>query len=397
MPDTASTVEPREAGASTGDPTRPLAGLVVVEIGGSLSAPFAAQILGDLGADVIKVERGKGDDSRQWGAPFVDGSSSNFHVTNRNKRSVVVDFRNDADRERLIDLIVERADVVLQNLRPGQVDKVGVGAEALRARKPSLIYCNLGAFGPVGPLADRPGYDPLMQAFGGVMSVVGEEGRAPVRVGPSMVDIGTGMWAVVGILCAVMQRRESGVGRTVDVSLYETAISWMMGYVPRYLLTGEIAKPIGSGQVGIAPYRAFETSNGHLVIAAGNDALFARLTKALNRPEWLDDPRFTSNPERYKNRDALNDLVTAETIKHPTTYWIDRIEGAGVPCAPVNDVSHMVTHPQTEALGMIQVVPGHEPMPQTMLPLSFDGQRPTPARGAPRLGEHTDDIFGQRE
>jgi crotonobetainyl-CoA:carnitine CoA-transferase CaiB-like acyl-CoA transferase len=375
---------------------KPLSGTVVVEIGGSLAAPFAGQVLGDLGAEVIKVERAQGDDSRQWGSPYVEGSSTNFHVTNRNKYSVVADLRNAEERDRLIAMIVESADVVLQNLRPGQVEAVGVDSKTLRALKPSLIYCNLSAFGRTGPLADRPGYDPLMQAFGGIMSVMGEEGRPPVRVGPSIVDCGTGLWAVIGIVSALMHRRETGEGATVDVSLLETAMGWMMGYVPRYLINGEIAKSMGSGQVGLAPYRAFKTSDGYLVVAAGNDGLFRKLCATLGRPEWVADARFATNPDRFNNRDALNELVEAEMINAGNDAWRVKLEAAGVPCAPVNNVRDMVEHEQTRALGMIGVVPGTATVPQTLLPISFDGERPTPRMGAPKLGEHTEQFLGKR-
>lgn len=369
--------------------THPLSGLVVVEIGGSLAAPFAGQVLGDLGADVIKVERSQGDDSRKWGPPYTA-----FPSSNRNKRSIVVDLRDSAERDRLVDLIVEKADVVLQNLRPGQVEEVGVGAADLRARKPSLVYCNLGAFGRTGPLADKPGYDPLMQAFAGIMSVVGEEGRPPVRVGPSIVDFGTGMWAVIGVLCALMRRRDTGEGATVDVSLLETAITWMTGYVPRYLTAGEIAKPMGSGQSGIAPYKAYETSDGgHMIVAAGNDDLYRRLCGVFTRPEWISDPRFVTNGERFQNRDALNELVAAEMLQNTMASWLERIEAAGVPCAPVNNVREMLEHEQTRALDIIRKVPGHMPMEQVMLPLSFNGERPAVRFGAPALGEHTEEVF----
>ena len=214
----------------------PLAGIVVVELGHSVAAPALGQILGDLGAEVVKVEKAGGDDARKWGPPFLDGQAATFQSINRNKRSVVCDLRDPAQRARLVDYIVQHADVVLQNLRPGQVDELGLGAAALVALKPSLVYCNVGAFGAKGPLADRPGYDPLMQAFGGIMSVVGEEGRPPVRVGPSIIDQGTAMWGAIGILAALYRRKESGKGGAVDVSLFETAAAWMAhvrGAVPR--------------------------------------------------------------------------------------------------------------------------------------------------------------------
>ena len=372
----------------------PLAGLMVVEIGGSVAAPFAGQILADLGAELVKVERPEGDDARRWGPPFADGSGAGFHSMNRGKRSVVVELRDTAQRERLIRFIDDRADVVLQNLRPGQVDELGLGATALRSRKPSLIYCNLGAFGKRGPLSDRPGYDPLMQAFGGIMSVVGEPDRPPVRVGPSIVDMGTGMWSVIGILSALSKRRETGEGAVVDTSLFETSVSWMMYFVPSFILSGELVKPQGSGASGIAPYGAFPTADGWLVIGAGNDGLFARLCNTLERPAWITDSRFTTNALRVANRSTLNEMIGELTATRASALWVQKLEVGGVPCAPVQNVAQMVDHEQTQALGMIREVAGHVNLRQVMLPVSIDDARPLPREGAPRLGEHTEQVLG---
>jgi crotonobetainyl-CoA:carnitine CoA-transferase CaiB-like acyl-CoA transferase len=376
------------------NPNGSLQGLLVVELGGSVAAPFAGQILSDLGADVVKIERPEGDDARKWGPPFADGAGAGFHSLNRGKRSVVVELRDPVQRERLLRYIVERADVVIQNLRPGQVDALGLGATTLRALKPSLIYCNLGAFGRRGPLSDRPGYDPLMQAFGGIMSVVGEPGRPPVRVGPSIIDMGTGLWSVIGILSALAKRRETGEGAVVDTSLFETSVSWMMYFVPNYILSGEITQPQGSGSPGIAPYGAFPTSDGWLVIGAGNDGLFQKLCPALGHPEWLSDARFASNALRVGHRAVLNALIAERSAQRSTAQWELTLEMAGVPCAPVQNIAQMVEHEQTRALGMIQEVAGHVNLRQVMLPLSIDDVRPEPQRGAPRLGEHTDEVLG---
>jgi crotonobetainyl-CoA:carnitine CoA-transferase CaiB-like acyl-CoA transferase len=367
----------------------PLAGIVVVEIGGSVAAPFAGQILADLGAEVIKVERQAGDDARQWGEPFLDGSSYTFHTLNRAKQSITVDLRDSEERQRLQDLIVSRADIVLQNLRPGQVEALGLDAGRLRALKPSLIYCNVGAFGQRGPLSDKPGYDPLMQAFSGIMSVVGEPGRPPVRVAPAIVDMGTGMWGIIGILCGLVQRQQTGRGVTVDVSLFETAISWMLVYVARFMVTGETPGRQGSGQAGIVPYRAFATNDGHLVVAAGNDGLFARLCAALGHEEWAQDRRFASNTNRSEFRELLEGRIASILADNSTSHWSARLEEAGVPCAPVHDVRQVVDHEQTRALGMItRVGEGPAAMDQVALPISFDRERPLPTAGSPRLGEH---------
>ncbi len=362
----------------------PLAGIVVVELGHSVAAPFAGQILGDLGAEVVKIEKPDGDDARKWGPPFVDGAAATFQSLNRNKRSVVCELRNDADRQALLRFIDERADVVLQNLRPGQVDALGLGAAALRARKPSLVYCNLGAFGARGPLAKNPGYDPLMQAFGGIMSVVGEEGRPPVRVGPSIIDMGAGMWAALGIVSALLRRRDCGEGSVVDVSLLETAAGWMTMYAAQYLAGGELPKKNGSGQVGIVPYRAYRTADGDLVVAAGNDALFRRLCQVIEQPALADDLRFAGNPQRVRHADELYAVLEARFATRGNADWMARLEAAGVPCAPVQSIDAMLRHPQTEALGMLQSVPGSS-IPLIGLPISFDGERAVPRSAPPAL------------
>lgn len=370
------------------DGAGPLAGLVVVELGHSVAAPFAGQVLGDLGAEVVKVEKPAGDDARQWGPPFVDGAAATFQALNRNKHSWALDLRDAAQRAALLALVDERADVVIQNMRPGQADALGLGATALRARKPSLVYCNLGAFGADGPLAARPGYDPLMQAFGGIMSVVGEPGGAPVRVGPSIIDMGSGMWAVIGIQAALLQRRATGVGATVDVSLFETAVAWMTMYAAQYQASGAVPGSNGSGQAGIVPYRAYRTADGDLVVAAGNNGLFSRLCGVLGHPEWAADPRFVDNPARVRHAAELYALLEPAFLAHGNTEWTARLDAAGVPCAPVQDVAQMLAHPQTQALGIVQPVPGSS-VPMVGLPVRFDGARPQPRSASPALGAHT--------
>lgn len=364
----------------------PLAGHVVIELGHSVAAPFAGQILADLGAEVIKIEKPAGDDARQWGPPFVDGASATFQSLNRNKRSLVLDLREPACFAQLKALIDERADVVLQNMRPGQVESLGLDAATLRAHKPALVYCNLGAFGSVGPLADRPGYDPLMQAFSGIMSVVGEPGGNPVRVGPSIVDMGSGMWAALGIVSLLMRRRATGEGGVVDVSLFETAATWMTMYCAQYLADGRMPGKNGSGQTGIVPYRAYRTTDGDLVVAAGNNELFRRLCKVLGHPEWAGDPRFASNPARVENAGALYALLEPCFAGKGNAEWSTLLDGAGIPCAPVQDVAGMLSHPQTQALGLLQPVPGSS-IPLIGLPLRLDGERPQPRSSSPKLGE----------
>ena len=371
----------------------PLAGIVVVELGHSVAAPCAGLVLGDLGADVVKIEKPGGDDARKWGPPFLDGVAATFQAINRNKRSVVCELRDPAQRARLVDFIVGQADVVLQNLRPGQADELGLGAAALGALKPSLVYCNIGAFGAKGPLSDRPGYDPLMQAFGGIMSVVGEEGRPPVRVGPSIVDQGTALWGVIGILSALYRRRDTGKGGMVDVSLFETAAAWMVMHAAQYLGSGEIPTRHGSGASGIVPYKAYRTADGDLVVAAGNDGLFEKLCGVLGF-EWFKDSRFKTNPDRVKNAKELYAMIEKELARRGNAEWIAKLDAAGVPCAPVQNVAQMLEHEQTRALGILQPVPGSS-QPMIGLPISFNGQRPLPRSASPALGQHTSEVLGK--
>ena len=365
----------------------PLAGIVVLELGHSVAAPYAGQILADLGAEVVKVEKSGGDDARKWGPPFVDGASATFQSLNRNKRSVVCDLRDPVHRARLERFIDERADVVLQNLRPGQVAELKLDSATLIERKPTLVYCNLGAFGAAGPLAKRPGYDPLMQAFGGIMSVVGEPGRPPVRVGPSIIDMGSGMWAALGIVCKLFERRASGRGGVVDVSLFETAAAWMAQAAAWFLASGEVPEKIGSGQVGIVPYRAYRTADGDLVVAAGNDGLFRKLCAVLGKSQWAEDERYSTNPQRVRHAAALYAMLEAEFAQRTNAAWIAALDAAGVPCAPVQDTRQMLEHEQTRALGLLQDVPGSS-IPMIGLPISFDGVRPRARSAAPRLNQH---------
>lgn len=373
----------------TQQPPAPFAGLVVVELGHSVAAPFAGQILSELGATVIKVEKADGDDARRWGPPFWEGAGAFFQTLNRNKQSVVCELRDPEQLKALQSLITERADIVLQNLRPGHVEKLGLDGPSLLSVKPSLIYCNLGAFGATGPLKDRPGYDPLMQAFGGIMSTTGEVGRPSVRVGASIVDMGTGMWAIVGILTALYQRQTTGLGQVVDVSLFETAASWVSLLAAQVLASGQVTPKQGSGSPGIVPYKGYATADGEVVVAAGSDALFRSLAKVLGHPEWVDDPRFNNNPARVAHANELYGMIDALMLERPSAYWIEALEAAGVPCAPVNNLQQMMAHPQTEALGLVQDVPGTG-MRFMGLPISFNGQRPHPLSAPPTLGQHNE-------
>jgi crotonobetainyl-CoA:carnitine CoA-transferase CaiB-like acyl-CoA transferase len=367
--------------------TRPLSGLVVIEIGHSIAAPYAGMILGELGAEVIKVENPKGGDpARGWGPPFAEGAATCFHAVNRAKRGITVDLADAGEVAALRSLVRDRADILIHNLKFGALDRYGLSAEALLTEKPALVYCKLGAFGSVGPLRERPGYDPLMQAYGGLMSLLGEAGRPPVRVSVSIIDLATGMWAAIGILAALQERQRTGRGGVVDTSLYETALGWMTIPLAAYLVNGEIPQRQGSGVDMIVPYQAFAAADGHIMVAAGNDNLFRRLAAAIGRPSLADDARFAANKDRVVNRGTLVPILEDVFRTEPIAAWAARLDAAGIPNGPIQNVEQVVRDAQTAALEIIQHAPGNG-LSLVGLPLSFDGVRPAFEKLAPRLGE----------
>lgn len=373
----------------------PLEGVVAYEFGSNVAGPFAGLILAELGAELIKIERPEGDDARAWGPPFAeDGMATIFHVLNRNKKSVTVDLKDPAQMEALKQKIASEADIVVQNMRPGAMKRLGVDAETMLALNPKLIYCNLNAFGAVGPLKDKPGYDALMQAFGGIMSVTGEEGQAPVRAGISVIDMGTGMWCAIGILSALFRRGVTGKGGVIDTALFETAVQWMTWFSADWQTTGEKPKRHGSGVRGISPYEAFECDDGFLIVAASNDRLFLKLADALGRPDWKEDPRFSTNPKRDANRREMKRQISNLLIREPRAYWQTILDEAGVPNAPTQTIDEVLEHPQTIAAGMVQSLKG-APINLIGLPVSFDGERPGLRSMAPELGADTDEVMGK--
>jgi crotonobetainyl-CoA:carnitine CoA-transferase CaiB-like acyl-CoA transferase len=373
---------------------RPLAGLVVIEIGHSIAAPYAGMILGELGAEVVKVENPKGGDAcRGWGPPFSEGAATCFHAVNRAKTGITIDLADPADAARLRGLILERADVVIHNLKFGALDRYGLGAAELVAAKPSLVCCNLGAFGAAGPLRDKPGYDPMMQAYSGLMSLLGEDGRPPVRVPASIVDMGAGMWSVIGILAALQERGRTGKGGIVDTSLYETGLAWMSILLAAFLANNEIPARHGSGVDMIVPYQAFAAADGDMMVAAGNDNLFRRLAAVVERPDLSEDPRFRSNQDRVVHRAELVPILAGIFATKSRAEWTKRLEAAGIPNGPINTLDQVVADAQTRALGIVQKQ-AESPLRLVGLPLSFDGARPAFDKAAPALGEDNAAVLG---
>lgn len=353
----------------------PLAGTTIFEFGSNVAGPYAGSVLAMLGATVVKVERPEGDDARRWGPPFWNGTATLFHTMNRDKQFISADLKNEADRNAVRERILNEADAVVQNMRPGAVDKLGLGGEELTALKPELIYCNMHAYGATGPMKDRPGYDSLMQAFSGLMSITGHPGNPPVRSGTSMIDMGSGLWAVIGILAALNERNRTGKGCVVDMSLYETALGWMNFSALDVQVTGQDPIGHGSGVGMIVPYQAFECSDGFLMVAGGNDRLFARLADLLDQPDWATDPRFVTNAARVENRYEICGLIDAAMSGQSRAHWQKVFDDGGIPNAPIQSSSEMVAHPQTDALGILQPT-GIDGKKVMGLPVSFGGARP---------------------
>jgi crotonobetainyl-CoA:carnitine CoA-transferase CaiB-like acyl-CoA transferase len=371
----------------------PLDGVKVIEIGQALAGPLAGVILADLGADVIKVEKPDGgDDARLWGPPFIDGDSVSFHSNNRAKRSVTLDIKSAADVERLTAL-VEHADILIQNLRPGIVEACGIGPTAMTAVNPRLIYCSIWAFGHQGPLQMAPGFDPLLQCYGAVVSLTGRPDDPPTFCAPAINDTATGMWCAIGALAALKQREATGKGCVVDTSLFESAVAWVQGPLNTFGVTGKLPQRHGAASATLAPYQIFQTADRPICIAAGNDRLFVKLARSMGCPEWASDPRFSDGRKRAANREALAAVMQPVLLTKTRRDWLGIIGEAGVPVAPVNDIADLAQSEQLHAMDMMRTLPGSE-LRVVGLPVSFDGQRPHPLADSPKLGEHNDEIFG---
>jgi crotonobetainyl-CoA:carnitine CoA-transferase CaiB-like acyl-CoA transferase len=373
----------------------PLRGIRVVDVTTSLAGPYCTEVLAGLGADVVKIEPPRGgDEARTWGPPWWDGESTLFLTVNAGKRSVCVDLRRGRD---VMLRLVDRADVFVQSLRPGLADERGLGAEPLRERNPRLVYCSIRSFGPTGPWRDRPGYDPLAQAAGGIVSVTGEPGRDGVRAGVSIADQGTGMWAALGILAALHEREQTGAGREVDVSLYETALGFMAYHLTGFFGSGAVPSGRGTAFPSIVPYQAFAAQDGRLMVAAGNDRLFASLAVALGLPQLADDPRFATNADRVANREDLVPQLAERFASEPRAHWLAVLGEANVPAAPVQDVSDVAAAEQTEALEILQDLP-HPALPGLRIPafpLSVDGVRVRHTSAPPELGADTAGVLAE--
>ncbi|WP_376796734.1 CaiB/BaiF CoA transferase family protein [Thermogemmatispora sp.] len=330
-----------------------LSDVLVIDLSRVLAGPYCTMILGDLGATVIKVEQpGKGDDTRQFGPPYIAGESAYYLGLNRNKLSITLDFTREDDRQRLLELI-KKATVLVENFRPGTLARYGLGYEDLRTINPGLIYCSISGYGQTGPYAQRAGYDFVAQAEAGIMAVTGEVDGEPMRVGTPVGDLTAGTFACIAILTALRVRDRTGRGQYIDISLLEATITLLGNVASNHLISGEEAQRYGNGHPNIVPYQAFRTRDGYIVITCGNDRLFRSLCRLLGREELADDPRFATNPQRVRNREALIPILQELLLTKDSESWLQELREAGIPCGAINKVSEVFRDPHIQARGLV--------------------------------------------
>src|SRR5450830_973837 len=382
----------------------------VLDLSRVLAGPWAGQTLGDLGADVIKVERpGTGDDTRLWGPPYLKDAqgqttsdSAYYLCTNRNKKSVTVDFTQ-PEGQALVRELAKACDVVIENFKTGSLKQYGLDYASLQAINPRIVYCSITGFGQTGPYAHRAGYDFLIQGMGGLMSITGqpdgEEGAGPVKVGVAMTDIMTGLYASTSILAALAWREVSGTGQHIDLALLDVQGSCLANQSMNYLYSGNSPKRMGNAHPNPVPYQDFPTADGHMILAIGNDGQFAKFCSEAGHPEWAQDPRYASNSARLAHRATLIPLLRQCTVRHTTADWVARLEAAGVPCGPINNMAQVFADPQLQSRGVITRLP--HPVAGADIPLVASPIRlsdtPVQYRHAPpTLGQHTRAVLAER-
>ena len=372
-----------------------LDGVLVADFSRVLSGPYCTMMLGDLGADVIKIERpGSGDETRGWGPPFAHGESAYYLSINRNKRSIVLDFGREEHREAARKL-VRKADVLVENFRPGTMERLGFGYEACRALNPKVVYASITGFGDTGPAKDEPGYDYVAQARGGIMSVTGEPGREPQKVGVAIADITTGLYTAISILAALRRAETTGEGQRVHTSLLESQIAWLANQASNYLVGGMEPTRMGNAHPNIVPYQVFDASDSPFVLAVANEMHWSRFCAAMNMTELERDERFAGNAARIANRDTLIGLLKERFRTKTRDEWITLLAAAEVPCGPINSIAEVFADPQVEALRMVETIehPAIGDLRLVRSPLGLDASPVVATRPPPLLGEHTVQVL----
>lgn len=379
--------------------TAPLDGIRVLDLTKVLAGPFATQIFGDFGADVIKIERpGEGDDTRAFGPPFVEGESTYFLSINRNKRSVALNLKSQAAIG-IVKKLAAKSDVLIENFRPGSLKKMGLDYAALHAQFPRLIYVSISGFGATGPDALRPGYDLAVQGLSGMMSITGDPAGPPTKVGTSIADLVAGLYAVQGTLLALYAREKNGIGQFVDVSMLDGQISLLTFQGQKYLSTSVVPGRMGNRHPSICPYETFAASDGYFNVAVGNDRIWMTFCETLGRRDLALDPRFKTNPNRVSNHDDLYPILADIFRTKPAAQWISLLETAGIPAAPILTVDQVFSHPQVAARNMRVSVPHStiQRLEMAGIPVRLSGTPPQIRRGPPLLGEHTDEVLRELE
>jgi crotonobetainyl-CoA:carnitine CoA-transferase CaiB-like acyl-CoA transferase len=373
---------------------KPLENVKIIDLSRILSGPYCTMTLADLGAEVIKVEAPSGDDTRKWGPPFVNGESAYFLSVNRNKKSIVLNLKTGEGREILLKLVKD-ADVVVENFRPGTLDRLGIGFETLKSVNPGIILASISGYGQTGPYSQKPGYDVIAQGFGGLTSVTGEPGKPPVKAGFSVADIGTGMWAVIGIQAALLARSRTGEGQWIDVSLVDTMISWHTYLAGNYFASGKNPEPQGGAHPNIVPYQLFESADGYFNIAVGNENLWARFCTVIGMADLKDHPDYATNSDRVINRDKLVPLLQDVFHTKTTKEWVAELEAASIPCGPVLKFSEIFEDPHV--LAREQVVEVQHPtagkVKMTGIPIKLSGTPGEIKSAPPILGQDTREIL----
>ena len=373
----------------------PLKGHRVLDLSRILAGPYCTMILGDQGAEVIKVERpGSGDDTRTWGPPFAGGESAYYLCCNRNKKSIVIDLQNPAGQE-LVRELAKASDVLVENFTPGLTKRLGLDYETIRKINPRLVYCSISAYGQDGPYRDRPGYDMVLSAVGGLMWITGERNGNPCKVGVAITDVLTGVYASGAITSALLWRERSGRGQYLDISLLDVQVSGLANIASNYLVAGKEATRWGTAHESIVPYQVFQTKDRPIAIAVANQKLWISFCKAVGRDGWLHDPRFESNPRRVENRDVLLPLIDRLFSQKTCEEWMDLLVGAAIPCGPVNDMQHLFADPQVRHRNMIAEIPHPTigTLHLTGIPVKCSETRGKIRLHPPLLGEHTDEVL----
>ena len=379
-------------------PTGPLRGLRVFDLSRVLAGPTCAQMLADLGADVIKIERpGAGDDTRGFAPPLMPGTkeSAYFVGVNRNKRSVTLDIATARGQE-IARALIAKSDILVENFKVGALAKYGLGYERLHADFPRLVYCSITGFGQTGPYAPRPGYDSLIQAMGGVMSLTGEPDGLPQKVGVPVADVFAGLYGCIGILSALRHRDATGIGQQIDIGMLDTHVAWLANQGMNYLATGENPPRLGNQHPNIVPYQVFPTQDGHVVLSIGNDPTFKRFCEAFALTHLLEDARFATNAARVEHRQLVTDTLAPILRGHPTAWWIDKLEALKIGCGPINKLAQVFADPQVVARGMVrEMAHSSDAMVKVIAnPVRLSETPVDYRRAAPLLGEHTAEVLG---